>query len=76
MLTTQIILSILALISAIPLGLLLKHLTKDEKQIYKKYFPAFLWIIAISTAIFYTLNLLIAVTLTFIFVLILVWNYK
>jgi len=72
----QAILSIIVLILAIPLGLLLASLTKDEKSIYKKYFPTLLWIIAILAAIFYTLNLQIALTLTFIFITILVWNFS
>ncbi len=71
--TLQIILSILIILSAIPLGLLLSYLTKDEKPIYKKYFPALLWILAILAAIFYTLNILTALSLTFAFLLILVW---
>ena len=67
--TTQIIVSVIILLSAVPLGLLASYLTADEKNIYKKapYFPQFLWIIAIAAAIFYTLNLQIALTLTFIF---------
>tara|TARA_Y100000310_G_scaffold338641_1_gene428857 strand:+ start:9060 stop:9290 length:231 start_codon:yes stop_codon:yes gene_type:complete len=70
----KIILSILIILSAIPLGLLLKHLTKEEKPIYQKYFPPLLWLTAILAAIFYTLNLQIALSLTFIFVLVLTWS--
>jgi len=74
--TTQIILSIIILASAIPLGLLAAYLTKDEKKIYKNapYFPQFLWIIAIIAAISYSINLQIALTLTFMFILILTWK--
>ena len=75
--TTQIIISIIILLGAIPLALLLSHLTRDEKEIYKKqiYFPTFLWIIAILSAVFYTLNIKIALSLSFVFILILTW-YK
>ena len=72
----QILASIAVLVLAIPAGLLLASLTKDEKPIYKKYFTPLLWIIAMITAIFYTLNLQIALTLTFIFILILTWRLK
>jgi hypothetical protein len=61
------------IISAIPAGLLLAYLTKDEKNIYRKYFPAIMWIIAISAAVFFTLNIRTALTLTFVFVLMLTW---
>ena len=67
------IISIIILALAIPTGTLLAKSTKDEKPIYKKYFPPMLWIIAIATAVFYTLNLTAALTLTFIFVVVLVW---
>ena len=70
----QIIIYVLILASAIPIGLLAKHLTKDENPIYKKYFPVLMWITAISAAVFYSLNLKIALTLTFIFILISVWT--
>jgi len=70
------LLSILILLAAIPVGLLLAKLTKDEKLIYKKYFPSFLWILAILSAIFYTLNIKIALALTFMFIVMFVWNKK
>ena len=65
---------IIILLTAIPIGILLAKLTKDEKSIYKKYFPPLLWIIAITAAVFYTLNLTAALTLTFIFIVILSWH--
>jgi hypothetical protein len=61
------------LILAIPLGLFLASLTKDEETIYKKYFPAMLWILAILAAVFYTLNTQTALVLTFIFLMVLSW---
>ncbi len=69
------ILFIIILIVAIPIGKLLAKLTKDEKPIYKKYFPPMLWILAIAAAISYTLNITAALTLSFIFLIILSW-YK
>ncbi len=76
--TDQIIISIVILLAAIPLGLLAAYLTADEKNIFKKapYFPQFLWIVAIAAAIFYTLNIQIALTLTFIFIIMLIWYKK
>ncbi|MEI6058535.1 MAG: hypothetical protein WCP89_02075 [archaeon] len=75
---THLILSIVVLASAIPLGLLASYLTKDEKNIFKKapYFPQILWLVAIAAAIFYTLNIKTALTLTFIFILMFVWYKK
>tara|TARA_Y100000310_G_C20512622_1_gene729619 strand:- start:764 stop:985 length:222 start_codon:yes stop_codon:yes gene_type:complete len=70
----QIITYIIVLLAAIPIGLLAKYLTKDEKPIYKRYFKPLIWIVAILAAVFYLLNILIALTLTFIFILISVWN--
>ena len=64
---------IITLITALPIGYLLAKLTKDEKSIYKKYFPPLLWIIAITAAVFYTINLTVAITLSFIFLIILNW---
>jgi hypothetical protein len=61
---------------AIPLGLFLASLTKDEKNIYSKapYFPIILWILAILSAVFLTLDKTIAKTLIFVFITVLVWN--
>ena len=66
----------LTLILAIPLGLALASITRDEKEIYSKapYFPIILWGLAIAAAIFYTLNKQIAITLTFIFLTTFVWK--
>ena len=66
----------LTLILAVPLGLVLASVTKDEKQIYSKapYFPIILWALAFAIAIFYTLNEQITLTLTFVFIMTFVWN--
>jgi len=66
----------LTLALAIPLGLMLSQVTKDEKNIYTKspYFPIILTILAITAAIFYTLDKTIALTLTFMFITTFIWN--
>ncbi len=66
----------LTLLIAIPLGLILAGTTKDEKKIYSNtpYFPIMLWVFAIGAAIFYTLDKQLALTLTFIFITIFVWD--
>jgi|GEM_PF-1633560 len=74
--TLQRVLSAFVILSAIPIGMLLAYLTKDEKDIYKKYFPAFLWVLAILAAIFYTMNVLTALVLTFVFILVFTWLFS
>lgn len=69
----ELILSIIVLLLSIPTGLWLQKLTRDEKPIYKKYFPIILWILAILTAIFYTIEIKTALTLNFMFLTILIW---
>ena len=66
----------LILLLAIPLGLALASVTNFEKEIFSKapYFPIALWGLAFASAIFYTLNEQIALTLTFIFIMTFVWN--
>jgi len=70
------ILAIIILALSYPTALILKKYTKDEKQIYQKYFAIALWPLAILAAIFYTLNLQIAQTLTFLFLVIFFWSKK
>ena len=66
----------LALFLAVPLGLALANITKDEKEIYSKkpYFPIILWVLAITASIFYAIDKTIALTLTFVFLTTLTWN--
>jgi len=66
----------LTLLFAIPLGLILASITQDEKEIYSKkpYFPIILWILAITSIIFFFNNKTIALTLTFMFITTLTWN--
>jgi hypothetical protein len=68
----------LSLILAIPLGIILAGITKDEKQIYSKkpYFPILIPALAIAAAISCAINQQIALTLTFIFIITLTWNYS
>jgi hypothetical protein len=70
------ILTAVSLLVAIPLGLLLRKLTKDEKEIFSKapYFPVLLWVFAIVASVMYTINTQIAIPLTFIFLTVLIWN--
>lgn len=66
----------LTLLLAIPLGLFLSKITREEKKIYSNapYFPIILWILAILASIFYSLNETIAITLTFLFILVFSWK--
>jgi len=66
----------LVLILAVPLGFILANITKDEKDIYTRspYFPVLLWILAIASAVFYSINRQTALTLIFIFLMTLTWN--
>jgi len=66
----------LPLFLAIPLGLALAQLTKDEKQIYSKppYFPILLWLLAITAATSFSLNKTTALTLTFALITVFTWN--
>ena len=66
----------LFLILAIPTGIILALLTKKEKNIYKQpqYFPTVLWILAIASAIMFTLEKTIALTLVFLFITTFTWN--
>ena len=66
----------LALVLAIPLGIVLAKLTKDEKEIYSKtrYFPFMSFVLAVASVIFFAIDKQIALTLMFIFLTIFVWN--
>jgi len=70
---TNILYSILILLTAIPIGYLLHLLTQDEKNLTQYYFPALLWILAIASAIFYTTNIQYALTTTYIFITLFTW---
>ncbi|MFA5060999.1 MAG: hypothetical protein WC494_01635 [Candidatus Pacearchaeota archaeon] len=63
------------LILAIPLGIILSKITKDERSIYVKpiYFPTIVWVLAFLSAIFLTLNKTLGISLAFSFLTVLVW---
>jgi len=65
----------LFLILAVPLGMALARLTRDEKGIYCKghYFPTLIWGLAVLAAVFLTLDRVLGVSLLFIFLTTLVW---
>lgn len=62
--------------SAIPMGVLGAYLTNYERKIYRYYFPTILWILAIVSVIYYALDVKIALTTTFMFIMILTWKYS
>ena len=68
------ILIILILLCAIPLGLILSLITKDEKEIYTKYFYTIKWILLILTAFFLTTNKTYTLSTSFILITILFWD--
>ncbi len=70
------IFEISTLIAAIPAGILGAYLTNYERKIYKNYFPAILWILAIVSAIYYSIDIRIALTATFMFIMTLTWKYS
>jgi hypothetical protein len=70
----QIILSVIMLCLSYPIALLLAKVTKDEKKLYKRYFSSLIWIFAILAAIFFAINTVSALTLTFMFLLVFFWN--
>jgi len=74
----------LTLILAIPIGIILAKTTKDEKQIYTKYFPVILCLLSITIITILILpansyqltatKSTIALTLTFTFITTLIWH--
>jgi len=65
----------LILLLTIPFGIILARVTRDEKYIYSKphYFPIMVWVLAILSAIFLTVNKIIGMSLLFTFLTTLVW---
>jgi len=66
----------LALILAIPLGILLAKTTHDEKNIYTKpeYFPLLKKLLLILIAVFISQNQQVTLTLTFLLITIHTWQ--
>lgn len=69
-----IIYSILILATSIPTAYILHKLTFDEKKLTNFYFPPLLWILAITSAILYSINIQYALTTTHMFFTILIWH--
>ncbi len=69
----QTLLTIVVMLLSIPAGLLCYFFTKDEKDIYRWYFPAFAWVLAALTAVFLSVNLIYAMTTLFMLLIVLVW---
>ena len=65
----------LIMITSIPLGLFLAKYLKEEHPITKAYFVPILWILAIVSAIFLTINLTYALTTIYLFFMILSWHW-
>lgn len=59
---------------SVPLGILLYFLTRDEIEIYEKFFPPILWILAIAVAILLSLNKTNAIIVGYLFITILSWH--
>lgn len=70
-----ILYSILFLLTSPLAGYILYQLTKDEKELIKFYFFPLRWVIAISAAIFYSISLMYALILTYIFLTMVLWLY-
>jgi len=70
----EYLIAFLVLVCSYPAAMLLHKLTKDEKNIYGEYFPAFLWILAILTAVFLAINIQISFSTGFLFLTIFFWN--
>jgi hypothetical protein len=68
-----IIYSVIILLTSPFVGYILYLTTKDEKELIKFYFPAMLWIFAVLSAIFYSINLKYAIITTYMFLAILTW---
>ncbi|VVB80313.1 Uncharacterised protein [uncultured archaeon] len=67
---------ILLLLLAIPCGLLGAYLTNYERKIYNLYFQPLIWTLAVISAVYYSLNIKIALTTTFMIIMLLTWKYS
>ena len=68
-----IIYSTLILLTAPLIGYLLSLLTKDEKKLIQYYFPSLIWILAITSAILYSINIQYALTTTYMAIAMFTW---
>lgn len=69
----QIIFFIIALSLSYPVAWILARYTKDEKNLYKPFFPALAWILLILAAIFFAFNFVSGMTFLFMFLVIEFW---
>ncbi len=69
-----IIFTTLLMITSIPLGFLLSRILHWEKPITDAYFPPILWVLAIASAVFLSIELLYALTTIYLFFMILTWR--
>ena len=69
-----ILYSILILLTSIPAAYVLHSLTKDEIKLTNLYFPPLLWIVALVSAVLYSVNVKYALITTHIFLTIFVWH--
>jgi len=65
----------LILLLAIPFGIIAANVTRFEKNIYSKspYFPFFIWVLAILTAVFLTLDKTAGLSFAFMLILAVTW---
>ncbi len=70
----QILFTIVMMLLSIPTGLLCYWLTRDEKNIYGRYFIAFGWVLALLGAFFLSVNSIYASTTIFMLLLVVFWS--
>jgi hypothetical protein len=71
----EMILSIIALLSAIPIGIILEEKTRDEKSIWQKYFKIWLPVTLVLAILFLILDKMpISLTLGFMALTMLSWK--
>jgi hypothetical protein len=71
----KIMLSLLILLAGILFGYIGVKLTRDEKEIYDKYFNYLLPLVSALAIIFYFIEMIVALSLSFIFIVMLVWRF-
>jgi hypothetical protein len=72
----EILLSILVLVLAVPFALLVERYTGDEIPSYQFLFRPMLWFLVLMAALFYSINLVAALTFTFAFIFVLTIKIK
>jgi len=72
--TFSVFYSILILATSLPIAYILHFLTKDETNLTNFYFPPLLWILALTSAILFSVHVQYALTTTHMFLTILIWH--